>query len=74
MGGTDNEFTEKSRKAFQQWYEDDSLPLEHSNWFRRDEDMDYIINHVDAAWRGWHAAYNHVVDTEYNNFKQQEEL
>lgn len=43
------------RRAFQTWYESDALPLEHSNWFRRDEDGYYRIHDVEAAWSGWKA-------------------
>jgi len=30
-----------TREAFEDWYEVDCYPCEHSNWFRRDSDGDY---------------------------------
>lgn len=45
--------TEAERKKFERWYEDDAMPLEHSNWFKRDADGDYEIGDVHAHWRGW---------------------
>ncbi len=44
---------DKERKAFEQWFEADAYPLEHSNWFRVDGDGDYEIDSVAQAWRGW---------------------
>jgi hypothetical protein len=43
------------RRAFQEWYEADAMPLEHSNWFRVDVDGDYEIDTVRWAWIGWKA-------------------
>lgn len=45
------------RAAFQAWYEADALGCgsEHSNWFRRDSDGDYEIDHVAHCWTGWQA-------------------
>lgn len=46
---------DKEREAFEAWYEGDALACgcEHSNWFRRDADGDYEIDHVEWTWRGW---------------------
>ena len=44
------------RKSFEDWFEADSMPLEHSNWFRRNEDGDYALDFVDYAWEVWKAA------------------
>lgn len=49
------EHADAERRAFEEWYYVDALPLEHSNWFRRDGDGDYEFDHVDWAWRGWAA-------------------
>lgn len=43
------------RAAFEAWYEADAL-MEHSNWFRRDEDGDYLLDTVQSDWRVWQAA------------------
>lgn len=45
-----------SRQAFEEWYEVDCYPCEHSNWFRRDSDGDYEFDEVQYAWRTWQAA------------------
>lgn len=45
-----------SRKAFEDWFEADSFPLEHSNWFKLDEDGDYELSYVDESWHSWKAA------------------
>lgn len=42
------------RETFEKWYEGSAL-LEHSNWFRRDADGDYEIDHVDTSWSAWQA-------------------
>jgi hypothetical protein len=44
-----------TREAFEDWYEVDSYPCEHSNWFRRDSDGDYEFDEVQYAWRTWQA-------------------
>jgi len=41
------------RTAFQDWYETDAMPLEHSNWFAVDGDGSYEIDDVATAWRAW---------------------
>jgi hypothetical protein len=46
---------DEERKAFEEWFEADAMPLEHSNWFRRDEDGEYEIYSVAHAWDGWKA-------------------
>lgn len=43
------------RRDFQEWYEADAMPLEHSNWFKVDADGDYEFDHVRWAWNGWRA-------------------
>lgn len=45
-----------SRLAFENWFEADSMPFEHSNWFGLDEDEDYQIDAVDRSWDAWEAA------------------
>lgn len=45
-----------SRQAFEEWYEVDCYPCEHSNWFRLDSDGDYAFDEVQSAWRTWQAA------------------
>lgn len=52
---TKGEKLEAERREFQEWYEADAMPLEHSNWFRMDADGDYEMNHVQWAWQGWRA-------------------
>jgi hypothetical protein len=44
-----------TREAFEDWYEVDCYPCEHSNWFRRDSDGDYEFDEVQYAWRTWQA-------------------
>lgn len=48
---------EQERKAFEAWFDADATAYgcEHSNWFRKDEDGDYEIDHVGWAWNGWKA-------------------
>lgn len=46
------------RKDFEEWFEADAMPLEHSNWFGKDEDGDYLIDYINNYWQGWKAAYN----------------
>jgi len=50
--------TEQDRKAFEEWFEADAYPLEHSNWFRRDPDHpdEYFSSPVQNAWEAWEAA------------------
>ena len=48
--------TMTSREAFEEWYEVDCYPCEHSNWFRLDSDGDYEFDEVQYAWRTWQAA------------------
>ena len=45
-----------TREAFEDWYEVDCYPREHSNWFRLDSDGDYEFDEVQYAWRTWQAA------------------
>ena len=45
-----------TREAFEDWYEVDCYPCEHSNWFRLDSDGDYEFDEVQSAWRTWQAA------------------
>ena len=45
-----------TREAFEEWYEVDCYPCEHSNWFRLDSDGDYEFDEVQSAWRTWQAA------------------
>lgn len=45
-----------TREAFEDWYEVDCYPCEHSNWFRLDSDGDYEFDEVQYAWRTWQAA------------------
>ena len=45
-----------TREAFEEWYEVDCYPREHSNWFRLDSDGDYEFDEVQSAWRTWQAA------------------
>lgn len=45
-----------TREAFEDWYEVDCYPCEHSNWFRLDSDGDYALDEVQSAWRTWQAA------------------
>jgi hypothetical protein len=45
-----------TREAFEEWYEVDCYPCEHSNWFRLDSDGDYEFDEVQYAWRTWQAA------------------
>ena len=40
-----------TREAFEDWYEVDCYPCEHSNWFRLDSDGDYEFDEVQYAWR-----------------------
>ncbi len=47
---------EPDRKAFEAWFEADAMPLEHSNWFRRDAGGLYEIASVEHSWCGWKAA------------------
>jgi hypothetical protein len=54
-----------SRAAFQEWFEMESYPFEHSNWFKRDEFGDYEIPSIDESWDGWQAGVawnNRLVD------------
>ena len=44
-----------TREAFEEWYEVDCYPCEHSNWFRLDSDGDYEFDEVQYAWRTWQA-------------------
>ena len=44
-----------TREAFEDWYEVDCYPCEHSNWFRLDSDGDYEFDEVQYAWRTWQA-------------------
>jgi hypothetical protein len=44
---------EDERASFERWYEADAMPLEHSNWFEKDGDGDYEIDHVMTSWRAW---------------------
>jgi len=53
-----------TREAFEEWYEVDCYPCEHSNWFRLDSDGDYEFDEVQYAWRTWQAATETVI-TEY---------
>lgn len=47
----------ESRKAFQEWYEADAMPLE-ANWFAMDDaDEFYKSDHVETAWQGWRACW-----------------
>lgn len=46
----------ESRKAFEDWFEADAMPFEHSNWFAKDEDGNYKITNVDNSWEVWKAA------------------
>lgn len=46
---------DNSRRAFEEWFEADAMPLEHSNWFAKNEDGDYKISHVDSSWEAWKA-------------------
>ena len=48
------------RAAFEEWFEANIMPLEHSNWFERDADGFYRIDGVDSAWDGWQAALTWV--------------
>jgi hypothetical protein len=50
----DNHMKQAEREAFEAWYEDDAMPAE-SNWFKRDADGDYVIDHVDTSWYAWQA-------------------
>ena len=45
-----------TRESFEEWYEVDCYPCEHSNWFRLDSDGDYEFEEVQSAWRTWQAA------------------
>ena len=45
-----------TRESFEDWYEVDCYPCEHSNWFRLDSDGDYAFDEVQSAWRTWQAA------------------
>ncbi len=51
---------EAEQRAFENWYEADAMPLEHSNWFRCDNDGDYELDYVHWAWRGWLARAERV--------------
>jgi len=42
------------RAEFEEWYEADAMPLE-ADWFKRDEDGDYVLDHVQHYWLGWQA-------------------
>lgn len=46
----------ESRRAFERWFEDNAMPFEHSNWFRRRRDGSYKLTSVDNAWDAWMAA------------------
>ena len=46
---------EKMREEFEQWFEDDSFPLE-ANWFKKDDDGDYCLTSTDFAWQSWKAS------------------
>ena len=46
---------DKMREEFEQWFEDDSFPLE-ANWFKKDDDGDYCLTSTDFAWQGWKAS------------------
>lgn len=46
---------DKMREEFEQWFEDDSFPLE-ANWFKKDDDGDYCLTSTDFAWEGWKAS------------------
>lgn len=48
----------KMREAFEEWFEADLMPLEHSNWFKRDPDGDYTLTVVSREWSVWQAAWN----------------
>lgn len=51
-----------TREAFEDWYEVDCYPCEHSNWFRLDSDGDYEFDEVQYAWRTWQAATNTALE------------
>ncbi len=51
-----------SRQAFEEWYEVDCYPCEHSNWFRLDSDGDYEFDEVQYAWRTWQAVTNAALE------------
>ena len=53
-----------NREAFEDWYEVDSYPCEHSNWFRKDADGDYEIADVATSWNAWQAAIAHATQQE----------
>jgi hypothetical protein len=56
---------EKIRSDFEEWYECDALPLEHSNWFRRNEEGEYDMLDVYSSWHAWKACYGN-----YNGFSK----
>lgn len=43
-------------RAFEEWYEAEAMPLEHSNWFEVNELGLYKISCVQNAYEGWQAA------------------
>lgn len=49
--------SDKMREEFEEWFENNAMPLE-SDWFKRDKDSpdDYFLDHVDWAWEGWKAS------------------
>ena len=51
-----------TREAFEDWYEVDCYPCEHSNWFRLDSDGDYEFDEVQYAWRTWQAVTNAALE------------
>jgi hypothetical protein len=46
---------EQERKNFEDWFEADAMPSEHSNWFKVDTYGDYEFDFVNEAWKGWFA-------------------
>jgi len=56
-----------SRIAFEEWFENDAFPLEHSNWFLRDEDGDYKLSSVLNAWEAWEASRLFHANAEFSH-------
>lgn len=52
---------DKERAAFEEWYEADAMPCEHSNWFKRDPMFPemYDMSQVEQAWSAWIARANY---------------
>ena len=41
------------RARFEEWAEAEMMPLEHSNWFKRNEHGEYVIDGFNREWAAW---------------------